>query len=419
MADAAVTARDLRKVYRIHTRQATTLKELILRNVFEPGERIELDALRGVSFELPRGRSLAIIGSNGSGKSTLLKIIAGIVPPTEGEAHAAGRVAALLELGAGFEPEFTGMENIFLQCSILGLTRPQILERLDAILDFCELEDFIHTPVLRYSSGMYVRLGFAIAAHVEAEVLLLDEVLAVGDAAFQVKCLRKMEELRGAGRSILFVSHSLEHIETVADDVLWLEKGQVVAHGPAQEVLPRFYESLHSGEPDSAREVEMDGRAVAALPTGRFAAREARMVRVEVLDTEGRARRTFRVDEPIRLRVTVELTTPIAALELHIALGTLDSLRAAWVRSGGLLRDLSTGCFTLDAEISGHHLVPGRYLISLMLGDPADMAVTYDMHLRLYAVSLTGEDGRIRHRIDEGRVRPFGEFAARSPEGET
>lgn len=411
MTKPAILARNIRKEFTIHRHQATTIKEMVIKNLFIPGERVPLVALQDVSFELEQGRGLAVIGSNGSGKSTLLKIITGIVQPTSGEIETHGRIASLLELGAGFELEFTGMENIFLQCSILGFKRAEILERLHSILEFSQLDKFIHMPVKRYSSGMRVRLGFAIAAHVDADVLLLDEILAVGDTAFQVKCMRKIREMRRKGQTIVFVSHLLEHIEVIADEVLWLEKGETVAYGAATEILPKFYESLHTQEGSDSAEVDADHRSFAALPTGRFAARKARLQSVQFIGEDGTEQRSFHMAEKIKLRTVIEVKEPLEKLEVTFALGTLDSIRAAWCGSGGLMENVKPGRYAVEAIIEDHLLTPGRYLGSIMLGDPRDIDITYDLHLRLYALSFYDDERRIAHDPELGRLQSLGSFS--------
>ncbi|MCC6547550.1 ABC transporter ATP-binding protein [Candidatus Sumerlaeota bacterium] len=407
----AITARHLRKEYIIHTRQATTLKEMVVRNIFDSGEKIPYVALRDLSFELPKGRSLAVVGANGSGKSTLLKLISGISDPTSGELAINGRIAALLEVGAGFQPEFTGMENIFLQCSILGLKREEILSKLDAIIAFSELENFIHTPVKRYSSGMYVRLGFAIAVHVEAEILLLDEVLAVGDQAFQTKCIRKIQELHQQGCTIVFVSHVLHQIESVADLVLWLHQGEAVDFGDADIILPKFYESLQNQNSTNSSEVHMDERALAALPTGRFAARNARITKVEFFDDSMNVARSFDQGEVIRIRVQFEVLEELLDVEVHVGVGTMGSQRAAYWGSGGQFASLERGCYTCDMEMEGHFLPQGRYLFSIMLGRPGDINHTYDIHLRMYAVSIHKPGRPPSPDPDAGLLMPWGYFA--------
>jgi lipopolysaccharide transport system ATP-binding protein len=203
-------------------------------------------ALRGVCFQVQRGEVVGIIGRNGAGKSTLLKILSRITPPTEGRARVQGRIASLLEVGTGFHQELTGRENIFLNGSILGMTRADIIRRFDEIVTFSEIEDFLDTPVKRYSSGMYVRLAFAVAAHLEPEILIIDEVLAVGDAAFQKKCLGKMESFAQSGRTVLFVSHNMEAVSSLCGRVIWMQDGQVHLDGPADQVVGAYFKSLEA-----------------------------------------------------------------------------------------------------------------------------------------------------------------------------
>lgn len=203
-------------------------------------------ALKGVSLSAEQGKVLGIIGRNGAGKSTLLKIISRITAPTIGEVKIKGRVASLLEVGTGFHPELTGAENVFLNGAILGMTKAEVKSKFDEIVDFSGVGRFIDTPVKRYSSGMYVRLAFAVGAHLEPEILLVDEVLAVGDAGFQKKCLGKMDEVSREGRTVLFVSHNLDAVSTLCDRVIWLDEGQIFLDGPAQEVVSRYLETLLS-----------------------------------------------------------------------------------------------------------------------------------------------------------------------------
>jgi len=200
----------------------------------------EFWAVREVSFEVKRGEALGIIGHNGAGKSTILKLLASITAPSAGEITINGRAAALIEVGSGFHPELTGRENVYLSGSILGMPRNEIGQKIESIIDFAEIREFIDIPVKRYSSGMYVRLGFAIAAHLEPEILLLDEVLAVGDMAFQRKCLDRVRALRQAGRTIVFISHDLNAVEALCDRVLLMQRGEVIADGPPGEVIGQY-----------------------------------------------------------------------------------------------------------------------------------------------------------------------------------
>ena len=207
---------------------------------FLPAPSDEFWALRDVSFEVPRGETLGIIGNNGAGKSTLLKLLSNVTTPTSGRLTIHGRLSALIEVGSGFHPELTGRENVYLSGSILGMRRREITEKLERIVEFAGVHAFIDTPVKRYSSGMYLRLGFSIAAHLEPDILLLDEVLAVGDAAFQMKCLDRISELHRQGRTIVFISHDLAAVERLCSLVLLLRRGQIVAAGRARDVIDEY-----------------------------------------------------------------------------------------------------------------------------------------------------------------------------------
>lgn len=233
---------NLWKKFRIYHDRAYSLKE---RLIFWNRNRSEdFWALKGINLQIPLGATVGLIGRNGSGKSTLLKIISRILYPTKGEIKVNGRVSTLLELGAGFHPDFTGRENIYLNASILGLTRKEIKERLNDIIAFAELGDFIDNPVRNYSSGMYMRLGFAVAVHVEPDILLIDEVLAVGDLAFQEKCLVRIRELQKQGKTIIFVTHAPKQIDELCDLAFWLDHGEIRSSGPAGEVSRSYAEFI-------------------------------------------------------------------------------------------------------------------------------------------------------------------------------
>lgn len=411
MSDVVVEVKNLRKEFIIHKHQGTTLKEMVVRNLFVPGEKVPYTAVDDVSFTVLRGESLAIVGGNGSGKSTLLKIIGGITPPTSGTVRVEGKLVALLELGAAFQMEFTGMENIFLQCSVLGLTRPQILERLDSILEFSELDRFIHTPVKRYSTGMFMRLAFAIALHVDADVILLDEVLAVGDQAFQIKCKQRIRQVRLEGKTILFVSHIPEQIAALADRILWLDRGRELAFGPAEEILPRFFGEMQVKQDREEDAVHIDARAQAALPSARYAASDARFLSIKFFNQAGDEQHHFRIGEPIVLEAEIEALRDIAGgIEMTVAFGTLDSVRAAWFESDYLLAAAAPGRFRFRATVTEHHLRPALYLVSLMISDPADQAIIYDLHLRLHAISIYSEEAEPALERYERKLTPWGTF---------
>jgi lipopolysaccharide transport system ATP-binding protein len=242
--DVVIEVHDLAKCYRLGVVGARTfrdeLENLFNRKAREARAVTDFWALDGVSFEVRRGELVGVIGTNGAGKSTLLKIISRITGPTRGHINLHGRTSSLLEVGTGFHPELTGRENIFLNGAILGMKRKEIASKYDEIVEFAGLQKFIETPVKRYSSGMYVRLAFAVAAHLEPEILIVDEVLAVGDAQFQQKCINKLRNVANSGRTILFVSHNGAAIETLCDRVIWLAKGKVVEDGPTGEVMSKY-----------------------------------------------------------------------------------------------------------------------------------------------------------------------------------
>jgi lipopolysaccharide transport system ATP-binding protein len=257
MTDVAITADGLAKRYRIGEYHASygTLRDSLVGAVKKVGRRHhgqrrheEIWALDGVSFELVEGEVLGLIGGNGAGKSTLLRILTRITSPTLGSAEIRGRVGSLLEVGTGFHPELTGRENVYLNGAILGMKRREISAKLDEIVEFAGVERFVDTPVKRYSSGMYVRLAFSVAAHLEPEILLVDEVLAVGDAEFQRRCLGRMESLGESGRTVIFVSHNMQTVAQLCDRAILLERGQVVLDGDSTDVVARYLQSgLGSG----------------------------------------------------------------------------------------------------------------------------------------------------------------------------
>jgi len=238
----AVSIRNVSKRYRIRSAPENRLVSLLFPRYISPSHRLDQWALRDVSFDIPRGRKLALIGENGSGKSTLLKLIARLIKPTSGEIVVNGSVLPLLELGAGFHPELTGYENVFLQGAVLGLSRDEIRARLGDIVAFSGLEDFMESPVKYYSTGMFVRLGFSVAIHCNPDILLLDEILAVGDADFQDKSFHKMMEFVGTGRTLILVSHNLFAVKEICEEAIWLDDGRIRASGPAREIVQAYME---------------------------------------------------------------------------------------------------------------------------------------------------------------------------------
>ncbi len=298
MNDVAVRVDEVWKRFRLYHERNQYLKAAMLR-----GRRARYEefwALRGVSFDVPFGSTFGVIGSNGSGKSTLLKCLAGIIFPEKGSISIHGRLSALLELGAGFHPELTGRENVYLNGAILGLSRRQIDARFDDIVEFAGVERFIDTPVKNYSSGMTVRLGFAIAANVEPEILLVDEVLSVGDESFQRRSAEKIEEFRREGRTILFVSHGLGLVQQLCDTAAWIDKGELVMLGTAVDVVNAYTGQSH----DAA--VSVDEELGQRWGTG-----EAQIVSVELLDGDGQPAKVFTAEQPMTIRIEAVAHTPI------------------------------------------------------------------------------------------------------------
>ena len=240
MGDVVIEVKDVWKKFRIYRERSRMLKEVFI-NLFRGGDRYEeFWALKGVSLTVKRGEAVGIIGRNGAGKSTLFKVMCGVLRPERGEVRIRGRVSPLIELEAGFHPELTGIENIYLNGAIYGMTRKEVQEKLPRIVEFSGLERFIHSPIRTYSSGMHARLGFSLAINVDADILLVDEVLAVGDAEFQEKCYRRIKEMRQEGVTIVYVSHNLNSVVDICNRALWLDEGEIRMEGDPEEVVKSY-----------------------------------------------------------------------------------------------------------------------------------------------------------------------------------
>ncbi|MEZ5312872.1 MAG: ABC transporter ATP-binding protein [Thermoanaerobaculia bacterium] len=311
--------------------QMRTLKSALLgrRGSAAFGDEPTLSALDDVSFEIARGESFGLVGGNGSGKSTLLKLIAGILKPTAGTLTTSGRVAALIELGAGFHPEISGRENIFINGAVLGLSRREIEERYDRIVEFSGLGGFLEEPVKNYSSGMYVRLGFAVAIHTDPEILLVDEVLAVGDEAFAHRCLRRIEELLAAGRTVIFVSHALGLVEELCDRVLWLDHGRVRLVGEPRRVVDAYRQQVAEEESAEHRDAKeererSEGVAEASSAAGgevlRWGSGEARISAVRMLDAGGAERYHFESGDDVTFEIDCAIPEPLDDLVFGVGI---------------------------------------------------------------------------------------------------
>jgi lipopolysaccharide transport system ATP-binding protein len=346
-------------------------------------------ALRDVSLEIAHGEVVGLIGPNGAGKSTLLKLLARITHPTEGRIELRGRLASLLEVGTGFHPELTGRENVYLNGAILGLSRQEIARRFDAIVDFAGVEKFIDTPVKRYSSGMSVRLGFAVAAHLDAEIMLVDEVLAVGDAAFQRKCMSRIRELTvQEGRTIVFVSHNLAWVERLCDRVVLIDNGVMVAHGPVATVIAGYLHTVDPVQHGGAIEIPDD---TPRLGTGTARFRRVRLVRAE----DGGPTGNLLLNEPVVLEAELEVMHTIERAVLEVGINAIDGLRLLTSMStdGGRppLR-LEPGSHWLRAELEPG-LLPGEFLLDIGVHEHGGTTVTADFVERVLQFGVSASDG--------------------------
>jgi len=431
---AAIEVARVSKAYRrfSHRKQFATLKSALLtRSLIKklrPDETFT--ALNDVSLTVPKGRTLGVIGRNGSGKSTLLKLVAGITKPSSGTVKVDGRISALIELGAGFHPEISGRENVFINGIMLGLTKREVAARFDEIVEFAEMEEFIDAPVKTYSSGMYMRLGFAVAIHVDPEVLLVDEVLAVGDEGFTHKCLDKFAEFKRRGKTILLVTHSLGMVERFCDEALWLDAGRIKGSGDPKRIVGAYLTDIEQREEQQlaagdakAREsaaaavVSPDEPASAVLPDtpieagtdmsdmfrateGRWGSREVEITDVTLVDAGGQAGHVFHTGEGMDVRIGLRAPLPID--DFVVGIGIFNAEGVCCYGTNTSIAELVADRLSGDAEatfsIASLDLVEGTYKLDVAIhkldGYP------YDYHRLLYTF-------RVKSRAkDVGIYRP-------------
>jgi ABC-2 type transport system ATP-binding protein len=358
VSEAAVIVDDVSKRFRLYHERNQSLKAALMR-----GRRAVVEefwALQEVSFEVTPGTTFGLIGENGSGKSTLLKCLARILRPDKGSLKVNGKVSALLELGAGFHPELSGRENVFLNGAILGLTQKELGRKFDQIVDFAGLGQFIDQPVKNYSSGMYVRLGFSVAINVDPDVLFVDEVLSVGDEAFQRKCNEKFADLRAAGKTIVLVSHSMSQVNTLCDEVVWLEHGRVKQVGAAHEVIDKYMGNVHFD-----RQVADEAGHV------RWGSGEARIVKVEMLDASGAAVERARTGDPVTFRMHFEADQPIAKPVFGFGIDTVEGVHLTGPnnRDGNCVPDQIEGRGHIDLNVDRLMLLKGTYDVTVSIND--------------------------------------------------
>jgi ABC-type polysaccharide/polyol phosphate transport system ATPase subunit len=401
MTPGTIRLEDVSRRFRVYPQESRTLKELIVARRRSRGT--DVWALRDVSLRVHSGESVGLVGRNGSGKTTLLKLVSQIIKPTSGSVEVGGRVGSLLELGAGFHPDFSGRENVYINGSILGLKREAIRRRMDEIVAFAELEEFIDLPVRTYSSGMTMRLGFAVAAHLEADVLLLDEVFAVGDEAFQRKCFGKISEFKQRGGTIVFVSHDAAAVERLCERAVLLRGGHVEFDGPTHEAIVRYHRQL-------AAESEPDERRAGLREWGTG---EARVAAVEVLGAEGEPRLQFAAGEPLtlRLRLVAEQSVPPPRLSVELRSESGLLLGALAVETEELGWPDGEGEVTARLEIERLPFADGRFHLRLGLADTTGARLYHQLDEAAWFVVHPGDGERGLVRLEGRWTREAGTAA--------
>lgn len=391
----AIVIRNLGKKYRrYHQNRPQTIQEMVLKGFRGLGSKDEFWALHNVNATVPTGRMVGVIGSNGAGKSTLLRLLGSVGRPDEGSVTVNGRIGALLDLGAGFHPDLTGRENVFISGVIAGLTRRQVAGRFDGIVEFAELGDFIDNPLRTYSTGMKMRLAFAVAVHIEPDVLLVDEVLAVGDIAFQQKCLDRIAQFKEAGCTILLVSHDVGMVRQLCDEVLWLRKGQVVAYGPAEIVADQYTNEMSS---ETRRRTPIvhrindseSGPNNLRINENRFGSLEMEITGVRLIDSANLGVQLLESGQSLSIYIDYSAPQPIPSPIFGVTVSQED---------GQVCYDTNTAAadFPLPTiEGNGHlclnidrlDLVGGKYFVDVGVYEQ-DWAYAYDYHWHVYPLII-------------------------------
>ena len=354
--------------------------------------REELWALKDVSFAIERGKTLGLIGPNGSGKSTVLKLITRILEPTSGQVVVQGRVSALIELGAGFHPDLTGRENVYLNGSLLGFGRNEMKAKFDRIVEFSELEKFIDVPIKHYSSGMHMRLGFAVAIHVDPDILLIDEILAVGDQAFQNKCLGKIGELKSQGVTILFVSHDLEAVRNLCPSAIWLENGVIQESGTTDRVIDSYLNNV-----TALTEARLSRERPTRDNENRWGSGEVEITEVRFLDGQGRERRAFKTGEKMVVRLRYQAHTEVQQPVFGLAIYASDGvhINGPNTKLSDYTVESVEGAGEIDYIVDVLPLLEGTYELSVAVHDQ-DGLHTYDHQHRMHTFIV--QRGAVKER---------------------
>lgn len=377
--------------YRVPHERYATLKEHAIRTLQRRMRYDDFWALRDVNLQIRRGEVVGIIGRNGAGKSTLLKVISRVLHPTTGRVQLRGRIAPLLEFGAGFHPELTGRENIFLNGAILGFSRAQMESKFQDVVDFAELSDFIDAPLRTYSSGMVARLGFAVATDVDPDVLIVDEVLSVGDAAFQKKSFERIQAFRASSVTILFVSHNLDAVQSMCTRGIWIDHGRIIADGTAESVVRQYL--------DRAQAVESQRLRAEAVPTSeqRWGTRRVEITRVRLTNGKGEEQAVFQTGDSLVLHIDYQANEPTPAPVFGMAIHRQDGVHVAGPNTAfaGLTLPTLEGTGTVTHTIPYLQLLEGLYQISVAVHNQADTEM-YDYHDRAYSFRVV--NGSVREK---------------------
>ncbi len=409
----AVEVLDVTKYYKkvAESHKFLTIKSALVGGTLFSDLRADerFEALRGVSFRVPKGKTFGIIGENGSGKSTMLKILAGISKPTTGSIDTHGRISALIELGAGFHPEISGRENVFINGIILGLTRKEIQAKYDEIVRFAELEEFIESPVKSYSSGMFMRLGFSIAINVNPDILLIDEVLAVGDASFVPKCLDKINEFRRNGKTIIFVSHDLSTVERICDEALWLKHGKVEMIGYPKRVVDAYLEYVGMKDEDKSQaQHQAEEKAAGENQEKRWGSRDIEVTGVKMFDRRGKEKYIFQADEP--LSIEFDVTARHEQQDFVFGIGIFNGEGVSVYGTNTLLENYRSQAFSgkghVRFTIPALGLVNGSYFLNIAVHKRDGFP--FDYHHFQYTFKVTSS----YHDVGIARVPHQWEFSS-------
>ena len=377
--ELALEVTNVTKTFKVHRERTNSIKQFIAgrgRNQYDT-----FTALRDVSFTVCEGEVFGVIGRNGSGKSTLLKCMAGILQPNRGSVRVHKRMSALLELGAGFHPELSGRDNVFLNAAILGMKRHEISRRFDQIVEFSGLENFIDSPVKTYSSGMYVRLAFAVAINVDPRLLIVDEILAVGDVTFQQRCLEKFVEFRNEGRTIILVTHDLGSVRNMCDRAIWLEYGRIEGEGDPADLVEAYTELMLGG-------IDRGGSGSSRRGSG-----EVQVDRAEILTADGRSVKRFHTGDSVTIRLHYRASEPVPRPVVGIEIERLGGsvVTAPCTRDVGAVPSVFTGSGVVDVRLDDIALLPGTYDLHTSITDFARQHEYDRLHLALRFDVLSGQ----------------------------